>query len=373
MFSGLVYTQIWEDPYIDLEALALEPEQRLVTISSAGCNALNYLTAHPVQIEVVDLNSAHLSLLELKIATLCTCSNYTDFERFFAQATNVENVELYDRLIHWRLSTTARIYWNSPVRKKRRIEMFKNGFYRFGLLGQFIRFIKIYANLCRVDLTEWARCKTQEEQVIWFNRNAPRIFKNKIAQLLCRSPLVLYYLGIPPRQFQELCNGDPNQMACILEERARALLTIGSVDDNYFAWQATTGAYRIGGPYPPYLKPEYFEILRTRVNRLALHQIGFRQYLETCADQSIDRFILLDAQDWMDAKEIQRLWSEMSRTAKPHARLIFRSAGSFWRAADCLPLSIKKQWATDESVNLAFTARDMSGIYGRFHLYHFKT
>ena len=45
MFQGFVYNQIWEDPSVDLDALKLEPNHRLVTIASGGCNVLNYLAA----------------------------------------------------------------------------------------------------------------------------------------------------------------------------------------------------------------------------------------------------------------------------------------------------------------------------------------
>jgi S-adenosylmethionine:diacylglycerol 3-amino-3-carboxypropyl transferase len=46
-FKGLVYPQIWEDPDIDLDALALRPDSRMVTIASSGCNVLSYLIAGP--------------------------------------------------------------------------------------------------------------------------------------------------------------------------------------------------------------------------------------------------------------------------------------------------------------------------------------
>ena len=32
-FRGLVYPQIWEDPDVDMRALALKPQSRMVTIA----------------------------------------------------------------------------------------------------------------------------------------------------------------------------------------------------------------------------------------------------------------------------------------------------------------------------------------------------
>ena len=70
MFKGFVYNQIWEDPDVDLEALALGPGHRLVTIASGGCNVLNYLAADPERIIAVDLNPNHVALTRLKLAAL---------------------------------------------------------------------------------------------------------------------------------------------------------------------------------------------------------------------------------------------------------------------------------------------------------------
>src|ERR1700761_5808000 len=56
MFQGFVYNQIWEDPVVDLAALDLKPQHRVITIASGGCNVLNYLAAGPAKIIAVDLN-----------------------------------------------------------------------------------------------------------------------------------------------------------------------------------------------------------------------------------------------------------------------------------------------------------------------------
>ena len=90
-FRRLVYTQIWEDPEADLAALRLPVGSTIVTISSGGCNALSYLTARPAQVYAVDLNEAHLSLLQLKLAGLRVFSGYAQFWQFFGEAASVAN------------------------------------------------------------------------------------------------------------------------------------------------------------------------------------------------------------------------------------------------------------------------------------------
>ena len=42
---NLVYNASWEDPALDRQALQLGPDDRVLVITSAGCNALDYLLA----------------------------------------------------------------------------------------------------------------------------------------------------------------------------------------------------------------------------------------------------------------------------------------------------------------------------------------
>ncbi|HWN52431.1 MAG TPA: DUF3419 family protein, partial [Xanthobacteraceae bacterium] len=60
-FKGLVYPQIWEDPEVDMEALAITPDCHVVAIASGGCNVLSYLVADPGRITAVDLARAHVA------------------------------------------------------------------------------------------------------------------------------------------------------------------------------------------------------------------------------------------------------------------------------------------------------------------------
>jgi S-adenosylmethionine-diacylglycerol 3-amino-3-carboxypropyl transferase len=92
LFRGLVYTQIWEDPEIDLEALALGPDCHVVAIASGGCNVLSYLTADPARITAVDLSLAHVALNRLKLTAACRLPTWQAFYRFFGAADDPANV-----------------------------------------------------------------------------------------------------------------------------------------------------------------------------------------------------------------------------------------------------------------------------------------
>ena len=77
--GNLIYNTCWEDPRLDREMLRLGPDSRVVMITSAGCNALDYLLDGPAEIHAVDMNPRQNALLELKASAI----RNLDYERFY--------------------------------------------------------------------------------------------------------------------------------------------------------------------------------------------------------------------------------------------------------------------------------------------------
>ena len=79
---NLIYNTCWEDPALDRAALDLRPDDRVLVITSAGCNALDYLLAGAGEIHAVDLNPRQNALLELKTAGIRALDHAAFFELF---------------------------------------------------------------------------------------------------------------------------------------------------------------------------------------------------------------------------------------------------------------------------------------------------
>jgi S-adenosylmethionine-diacylglycerol 3-amino-3-carboxypropyl transferase len=84
---------------------------------------------------------------------------------------------------------------------------------------------------------------------------------------------------------------------------------------------------------------------------------------------SVDAYVLLDAQDWMGRDQLNALWSQITRTARPGARVIFRTAGADSPLVEALEPDILGRWRYEADRSRALLARDRSAIYGGFHLY----
>ena len=135
-FKGLVYAQIWEDPEIDMEALAITPDCDIVAIASGGCNILSYLIADPRSITAVDLSTAHVALNRLKRTAALHLPDWEAFYRFFGSAHDVANLDAYRRHLAPQLDRDTRSYWEQRGAfglGRRRISMFARNIYRWAI------------------------------------------------------------------------------------------------------------------------------------------------------------------------------------------------------------------------------------------------
>jgi S-adenosylmethionine-diacylglycerol 3-amino-3-carboxypropyl transferase len=369
-FERLVYPQIWEDPVVDLKALKLKSTDHLITIASGGCNALSYLTASPNKITAVDLNHTHVALVHLKMEGIRRLE-YKIFYKFFGEAKSVNNPRIYRDLLAPQLNKATRDYWEGGIKGFKRIRMFEKGFYKYGLLGKLIGLIHISAKLYRVRLDDLLKQPSVEAQGKWFDENVAKIFDSRLAKKIMGSPVALYNLGIPPSQHASLCEDRPESMAQVLKERARKLATIDNINNNYFAYQAYGRSYDHNNPTnkPLYLQEQYFELIRNNIDRLSIEQNNILDALKRMPANSVDAVVLLDAQDWMTPEEISTLWTEITRTANPGARIVFRTAGKSSPIETALSEDLNARWKRNHTISDQLIHEDRSAIYGGFHLY----
>lgn len=372
LFSGLVYPQIWEDPDVDMEAMQLAEGHRVVTIASGGCNILAYLTRSPARIDAVDLNHTHIALNKLKLAALENLPTHPDLFRFFGGGGGRVNTIAYDRFIAPHLDETSRRYWERrDWRGRRRIAVFERNFYRTGLLGLFIAAGHRAAKFYGVDPAAMMKAKTLGEQRRFFADHLAPIFRKRALRMLLSRKSSLFGLGIPPAQYDSLITSGDGHMADVLAARLEKLACDFPLTDNYFAWQAFARRYPQPGEasLPAYLEARNHTLIRANAERVSIHHVSFTELLAGKPAASVDRFILLDAQDWMTDEQLDALWSEITRTAAPGARVIFRTAAEPSLLPGRVSPALLACWTYEHEASRDFLARDRSAIYGGFHLY----
>lgn len=371
-FNRLVYAQIWEDPISDLDALQLKPGAHLLTISSGGCNALAYLTANPGAVHAVDLNATHLATLDIKRSALRHLPKYEDVLAFLGSANTPENSTRYQRWIAPHLQESSLEYWESrDFLGRPRYRYFNDHFYRHGLLGDFIGFSHKLVRLLGGNLSKVAEAETLEAQREAFEKHVAPVFRNPLIRFLSNRPAVLYSLGIPPSQFDAIRRDAAGGMSTDFCERMRRLACDWPIRENCFAMQAFARSYdaNVQSSLPLYLQQAHYESVRNQLDQLHLHHTTLTDFLHAQPQGSLDAYLFLDAQDWMDNEQITALWREVTRTARQGARVVFRTGGATSPLERMLPADILAAWRTDPVHNRRLHASDRSAIYGGMHLY----
>lgn len=374
LFHGLVYAQIWEDPVVDMDALHIQPGDNIVCIASGGCNMLSYLTANPASITAVDLSPAHVMLNKLKLGTVQHVPDHATLFAMLGRGDQPDNVALFDTHVAPHLDDETRAYWNARTLRGPRKRILARGLYRHGLLGRFIGLIHLVARMGRVDFTALLEAQTLDQQKAFFEAQIAPLFQSRFVQFLARRRASLFGLGIPPAQYDKLAADAGGDIVAVLQERTRKLFCDFPIADNYFAWQAASRGYQpVTNPAtPPYLAPENFSVVRANAARVSVLNRSLTDVLAQQPTDSKHCYVLLDAQDWMNDDQLNALWDEITRTAAPGARVIFRTGGT----DDILPGRVDphtlSRWDYQSEASAKGFRNDRSAIYGGFHLYHFK-
>jgi S-adenosylmethionine-diacylglycerol 3-amino-3-carboxypropyl transferase len=381
-FDAFVYNQIWEDPRVDLQALRLNESSRVLTISSGGCNALNYLVENPERVTAVDLNRHHIYLLNLKLAALKFLPRHEDFFAFFGYGKSAANVENYQKYIAPNLDEATREFWESnsfigKITHGKRIDFFrKGGLYEHSRNGYFLRFFHKFSRLLGCKPEEMLKAKTPEEQARLYEKYVAPFFDSFVIKTIGKMPVTMFGLGIPPQQYDELKKdlADGGSVIDVYKERAKRLAVEYPIYENYFAWQAFARKYDTENrqAVPEYLKEENYQVLKQNAGKLRTGIGSITEEIKNQPAGTFNRFVFLDAQDWMNAETMTDLWSAIAEKGEKEARIIFRTAGAASPIETNLPADLRARFAYEEEFSRELFKQDRASIYGGFHLYVLK-
>ncbi|MAT15661.1 MAG: S-adenosylmethionine--diacylglycerol 3-amino-3-carboxypropyl transferase [Planctomyces sp.] len=329
--GNLVYNTCWEDPRLDREALDLGQDDEVLVITSAGCNALDYLLDEPHRVHAVDMNSKQNALLDLKASAIRNLDYETFFE-LFGRGRTTRWKELYHDALREDLTPLSQKYWDrhgkffSPDGRR-------SSFYFRGSSGMFAWLINCYIDKVariRPDINALLSATTIEEQVeIYRSRNLSEMLWSRFIKWCMRRDLTLSMLGVPRQQRHQIDTGYPGGIVQFVIDRIETVFTGLPLQDNYFWRVYLTGQYE-HDCCPEYLKPDNFARLKAGlIDRVTINTNTVEGFLQQ-HQGTISRFVLLDHMDWMagaQPKLLQREWEAILARAADTTRILWRSAG----------------------------------------------
>ena len=308
-FSAIRYAQCWEDADILFAALEPTPGKRCLSIASAGDNTLALLAGSPDYVLAVDLSSAQLACLELRVAA------YRDLEhrellQLIGSVRCQDRARLYSRC-RQRLSPEALDFWDA------RCTLVDRG---IGAIGKFEDYFRIFRTRV-LPLIHTRKCVAKlleakpKEQRIAFYENEWDNWRWQALFRLFFSRRLMGALGRSPAFFQYV---EGNVAMRILDRTRFALTELEPAENPYMQW-ILNGAHN--GVLPFALREENFESIRRNLDKLEWRCSSIEDALNQ--DGGFDCFNLSDIFEYMSQESYEQLLRNIAASSRSGARLAY--------------------------------------------------
>ena len=311
-FDIIRYAQLWEDSAILNRALEVKDSDRVLSISSAGCNVLSLLLRRPEVIIATDLNPVQNGILALKLAAIKELS-HQDLVELVGIVPSTRRLELLDRLHdeQW-LALTA--FW--PEHR----QQIEKGLPTQGRLDQFLaHFAKeVIAKLpgiegfreCFLSL----RLDLQKKLVPMFHDPA---FKAKFLHTFNQKMLEN---GRDPAQFRyvEQSNIGEYFYRRFIESFSERPLYANPY--MYFCLFGEPIDFRLGYDYA---RPENFATLQQLAGRVKIHTAAIESLLDHPDCARVDKANLSNIFEYMSVENMNQILIQLSERMPRGGRVAF--------------------------------------------------
>lgn len=310
-FSGLRYSQCWEDADVLLEALDIRPGHVCLSIASAGDNTLAMLARSPSRVTAIDFNPAQIACLELRVAAYAELSRGETLE-LLGFRDSARRLGLYARC-RIRLSPMARRFWDGlPAQIEKGV----------GSAGRFERYLAMFRT-CVLPLAH------SRERIARLLQGGSRAERESFYahewdtwrwRFLFRgffSRFMMARLGRHPELFRYV---DGDVAGRILARTSHALTVLDPAENPYLQWILTG---RCESALPFALRAENFEVIRANLDRLEWQCSSLEQYLDRAEPHSIDRCNLSDVFEYMSEEQFAHTLEQLGRSLRQGARIAY--------------------------------------------------
>ncbi|PWK62116.1 DUF3419 family protein [Roseicyclus mahoneyensis] len=348
-FDHIRYAQLWEDADVLTAALGDKAGGTLVSICSAGDNALAMLVLDPAKVVVVDLSPAQIACLWLRIGAIRSLGHAEFLELMGARPSDRRRA-LLARATDG-LDGETQAFWAALA----------DDVDRFGAggVGKFERYFRIF----RTRLLPLVHSRRTIADIFTPRPPAARrvFFESRFDTWRWRMLLNLFFsrfvMGRMGRDkaFFDHVAGSPAQHV------ARRLRHAGVDTDPsanpYLHW-IMTGTH--GAALPMAWRPEHYDTIRARLDRLDIRPGSLEAFVGT--GEMADGFNLSDIFEYMSPPVFEQVYASILTACAPGARLVYWNMMAPRRVPAALAPRVTTQTALEDDLK----ARDMAFFYSDF-------
>jgi len=310
-FSHIRYAQVWEDADVLLAALDPQPAHTVVSIASAGDNALSLLSRGPARVVALDLNPAQLACLELRVAAYRELE-HAELLELIGSRPSLRRSALYQRLRPL-LKADVQAFWDAHPRA------IAAG---IGSAGKFERYFATFRHCVlpfvhsRKQVDALLRGGTREDREAFYAEHW-NTWRWRLMFRFFFSRFIMGRLGRDPAFFKYVEGSVADR---ILQRTKHALTVLDPAENPYLHWILTG---RHGAALPHALRAENFTSIRANLDRLEWRRQSLEEFLAAEPGLRVDRWNLSDIFEYMSEENTGALLARLADASHPGARLAY--------------------------------------------------
>ncbi|MFP4597768.1 MAG: DUF3419 family protein [Persicimonas sp.] len=348
-FEVVRYANCWEDAELLLEALDVGPGDKVLSVASAGDNALALLSTG-ASVVAVDLSLPQLACLGLRVAAFRTLS-YEELLRFLGVREADDRLDVY-RTLRDELEPMHRAFWDT-----RREDIARGAIHA----GKFERYFEVFRTKVLSLIHTRARVEALLEprdedgrrrfyDEVWSNRRWRFLFEiffgRRVMGLLGRDPEFFRYVD--------------GSVGSEILRRTEYALTVLPTHDNPYLNFILRGNF--GDTLPVYLREERFEAIRDGLDRLTLVRGRVEEAAGECGEQGFAGYNLSDIFEYLDEATTIEILEDLADAAAPQGRLAYWNMMVPRHGHKLVPDRLRYL----ESLSQDLHSRDRAFFYGDF-------
>jgi S-adenosylmethionine-diacylglycerol 3-amino-3-carboxypropyl transferase len=309
-FDEIRYAQLWEDADVLNTALGDRRGKTLVSICSAGDNALGMLLLDPARVITIDLSPAQVACLYIRVSAYRTL-DHQGFIELIGSRPSDRRAALLDCVVA-PLREDLKSFWSA-----RRDAVVQHG---LGGVGKFERYFRIMREYLlplvhsRSTINAVFTPKSRQERGLFLEKRWNNRRWNMLLSLFF-SNFVMGRLGRDPAFFAHVEGSLAEHVAGRLRHAA---VDLDPTLNPYLHWILKGGH---GAALPLAWRAESYDIIRSRLDRLDIRTGA----LETLVTEGVkaDGFNLSDIFEYMSPQVFSAVYGAILDAANPGARLVY--------------------------------------------------
>jgi len=354
--NKIYYSQCWEDPHILLEGLEINKEDKIISITSGGCNTLALLLKDPKEIVSLDINSAQNYLLELKISAIKYLS-YDNLLSFLGVYSSEDRLNLYS-LLKPHLSKEAQGWWNNNL------DLVDQGIIHVGKLEKYFRifskFILPFIHSKRTVQSLFKE-KKEEKQYEVYNKKW-NTWRWRFLFSIFFSKKLISNNGRNKQLFKYV---DNNNITDHYLDKIKNSICI-EPSKNFFLHYMFTGKYNKNN-LPLYLRKENIPIIKERINRIQIVSEDIATHIKK-NPKKYTKYNLSNIFETLSIEETHAIFKEITNTCSNDTRLVYINHLVDRTFSEKLKNIIKHDLNKEEILN----KKNMAFFYKKIHIDYIK-